>query len=125
LLVDSDSYDQVPDAGASPGRKAKWDAARIDDAATICAPTGPIIEDVDVDLLEVGNVVRIPSGASPPADRIVVSGDNAAFDESSLAAASRLVRKCVGDEVFLGSVNKSGAVSVKILKAKRGSTCVA
>lgn len=72
------------------------------------------VEKVDVELLEVGDVVRVQHGASPPADGTVVAGEGGAFDESSLTGESRLVKKQVGDEVFLGTINKAGVVDVRV-----------
>jgi heavy metal translocating P-type ATPase len=68
---------------------------------------------VQADLLEFGDVVRIPHGNSPPADGVVVQGETN-FNESSLTGESRLVKKVSGDEVFAGTVNQGGPVLVKI-----------
>lgn len=73
-------------------------------------PTG---RNVSVDLLEVGDIVRVPHGSSPPFDGIVLDSP-AKFDESSLTGESRLVSKAVGDTVFSGTVNKSGPVSIRV-----------
>lgn len=50
---------------------------------------------IDTDLLEVGDVISVVRGSSPPADGIVVSGQSQ-FDESSLTGESRLVHKSEG-----------------------------
>lgn len=68
---------------------------------------------VQADLLDLGDVVRIPHGSSPPADGIVVQGESK-FDESSLTGESRLVKKRLDDEVFSGTVNKGTPVLVQI-----------
>lgn len=75
---------------------------------------GTKVERVDAELLEVGDVVRVLHGASPPADGIIVSGGGAAFDESSLTGESRLVKKQVGEKVFVGTINKAGVVDVRV-----------
>ncbi|TBU32915.1 heavy metal translocatin [Dichomitus squalens] len=75
---------------------------------------GTKVQRVDAELLEVGDVVRVLHGASPPADGTVVSGDGSAFDESSLTGESRLVKKQIGDKVFLGTINKAGVVDVRV-----------
>ncbi|KAI0080885.1 heavy metal translocatin [Panus rudis PR-1116 ss-1] len=72
------------------------------------------IEAVSVDLLEVGDVVRVQHGASPPADGTVISGDAGAFDESSLTGESRLVPKAIGDKVYVGTINKGSPVDVRV-----------
>ena len=72
------------------------------------------VEKIDSDLLEVGDIVRIQSGATPPADATIVSGTDSAFDESSLTGESRLVKKSVGDKLFLGTINKGKMVDAKV-----------
>jgi Cu+-exporting ATPase len=71
------------------------------------------IEAVNVDLLEVGDVVRVPHGASPPADGEVISGETS-FDESPLTGESRPIRKTSGDPVFTGTVNTGKPVDVRV-----------
>ncbi|KAF2237746.1 heavy metal translocatin [Viridothelium virens] len=66
-----------------------------------------------VDLLEVGDVVRVSNGSSPPFDGIVLQGE-ASFDEASLTGESRPVTKTVGDTVYSGTVNKTGPITVGI-----------
>ncbi|KAI0677106.1 heavy metal translocatin [Trametes maxima] len=80
----------------------------------LASKPGTKVERVNAELLEVGDVVRVLNGASPPADGTVVSGDGGAFDESSLTGESRLVKKLVGDKVFLGTINKAGVVDVRV-----------
>ncbi|KAM7183591.1 putative copper-transporting atpase 1 [Naviculisporaceae sp. PSN 640] len=69
--------------------------------------------EVQADLLDFGDIVRVNHGASPPSDGVVVSGSSS-FDESSLTGESRLVKKTVGDEVFAGTVNKDASLLAKI-----------
>jgi P-type Cu+ transporter len=69
---------------------------------------------VQVDLLEVGDHVRVLHGASPPTDGIVSSSGTFLFDESSLTGESKPVKKVAGDQVFAGSVNVSQPVDVKV-----------
>ncbi|KAI7284812.1 heavy metal translocatin [Hortaea werneckii] len=59
---------------------------------------------VEAALLDLGDVVRVPHGASPPADGTLLEGETK-FDESSLTGESRPVKKGVSDEVFAGTVN--------------------
>ncbi|KAH9987274.1 heavy metal translocatin [Xylariaceae sp. FL0662B] len=68
---------------------------------------------VATDLLEFGDTVRIPHGASPPCDGKVVQGETQ-FDESSLTGESRLIRKSTGDDVFAGTVNKDAPILIRI-----------
>jgi P-type Cu+ transporter len=68
---------------------------------------------INVDALEFGDVVRVPHGASPPSDGVVVHGTTN-FDESSLTGESRLIKKVLGDQVFAGTVNKDAPILVRI-----------
>ncbi|RSL62490.1 hypothetical protein CEP54_005675 [Fusarium duplospermum] len=68
---------------------------------------------VPVDQLDTGDVIRIPHGASPAADGVIVTGETN-FDESSLTGESRLIKKAEGDQVFAGTINKSSAVTVRV-----------
>ena len=76
---------------------------------------------VDSSLLEVGDIVRIANGSTPPADGTIISGQGSAFDESSLTGESKLIKKSAGDKVFLGTINKSGMVDVRV-DAHSGTT---
>ncbi|KAI1772279.1 heavy metal translocatin [Hypoxylon cercidicola] len=71
---------------------------------------------VTTDLLEFGDIVRIPHGASPPCDGKITRGETD-FDESSLTGESRPVKKGPGAEVFAGTVNKGSPVLVQITGA--------
>jgi heavy metal translocating P-type ATPase len=72
------------------------------------------IERISVDLLEVGDIVNIPHGASPPADGLIMSSGKYQFDESSLTGESKPISKLAGDQVYSGSVNVGQQVSVKV-----------
>ncbi|KAF6819337.1 copper resistance-associated p-type atpase [Colletotrichum sojae] len=75
---------------------------------------------VSVDMLDFGDVVRVPHGASPAADGVVVQGESS-FDESSLTGESRLIKKVPGDNVHAGTVNKDAAIQVRITGAAGAS----
>lgn len=77
------------------------------------SPSEQVTRQVNVDLLELGDVVRVLYGGSPPCDGTVLEGESK-FDESSLTGESRLVAKSIGDEVYSGTVNKDGPISVRI-----------
>ncbi|KAI0327756.1 heavy metal translocatin [Cubamyces sp. BRFM 1775] len=99
-------------AGQHNGDVEKGDIHAEDENAA--SKPGTRVERVGAELLEVGDVVRVLNGASPPADGTIVSGDGGAFDESSLTGESRLVKKQIGDKVFLGTINKAGVVDVRV-----------
>lgn len=73
------------------------------------------VEPIDADMVDLGDIVRVVHGASPPWDGVVVSG-NASFDESSLTGESKPVRKDAGDLIYTGTINKGGPVSIKITR---------
>jgi P-type Cu+ transporter len=71
------------------------------------------VQKVPVDLLEIGDVIRVPSGSTPPRDGIVVSGQSL-FDESSVTGESKPIKKNPGDNVFLGTINVGQAIDMRI-----------
>lgn len=68
---------------------------------------------IATDLLEIGDVVRVHHGASPPFDGEIVEGSSS-FDESSLTGESRPVKKVEGDTVYSGTMNKGSPVQITI-----------
>lgn len=78
------------------------------------SPVSDQMTRINVDLLEIGDTVRIPHGASPPADGVVVGEGFYQFDESSLTGESRPVKKTAGDRVYTGSVNVGQPVHIRI-----------
>ena len=60
--------------------------------------------------------MRVQHGASPPADGTLVNvqGEFASFDESSLTGESRLVKKQVGDSLFVGTINRGAVVDIRV-----------
>ena len=75
---------------------------------------GARIQKVEVDLLEVGDIVRVPHGATPPTDGIIKSREGSQFDESSLTGESKPIKKDCGDPVFVGTINRGRAVEVEV-----------
>ena len=68
---------------------------------------------IDIDQLELADIIRVPHGASPAADGVILSGESN-FDESSLTGESRLIKKVEDDEVFAGTVNKGSSVTIRV-----------
>lgn len=64
--------------------------------------------------IEIGDVVRVLNGFSPPCDGTIVSSAETLFDESSLTGEAKPVKKGAGDQVFLGTINKSKVVDVRV-----------
>jgi Cu+-exporting ATPase len=74
---------------------------------------GSRVQKIAVDLLEIGDVVRVPTGSTPPMDGVVISG-HSLFDESSVTGESKPIKKGPGDHVFLGTINIGQAIDVRI-----------
>lgn len=70
-------------------------------------------ERIDANLLEVGDVVMVQHGSSPPADGTILDSSTS-FNESSLTGEARAVAKCKGDSVFTGAINVGDAITIKI-----------
>lgn len=117
-FLEAYSKARTGDAVSSLGNLRPSDALLVESQSTDADASGSLGSDqitrVGVDLLEVGDMVRIPHGASPPADGLVVGEGSYQFDESSLTGESRPVKKTVGDQVFTGSVNVGQPVQIRI-----------
>ena len=74
---------------------------------------GSRVQKISADFLEVGDIVRVPSGSTPPMDGTVASGQSL-FDESSVTGESKAIKKCPGDRVFLGTINVGKVIDVRI-----------
>ncbi|KIV96972.1 hypothetical protein PV10_00782 [Exophiala mesophila] len=69
---------------------------------------------IPVDQLEIGDIVQVPHGASPPTDGIIAQEGQFLFDESSLTGESKPAKKNSGDFVYTGSVNVSEPVQLRV-----------
>ena len=70
---------------------------------------------VPVKLLKVGNRILVKPGERIPADGIIKTGFTS-VDESPITGEAMPVSKKEGDEVFAGTVNGAGAITVEITK---------
>lgn len=77
--------------------------------------------DTDVDDVDVGDVVRVKTGAAIPVDGQVVSGTGYA-DEAAVTGESRAVSKQVGDLVFSGTMLSDGFLDVAATKVGDDTT---
>ncbi|KAK5311200.1 hypothetical protein LTR93_011800 [Exophiala xenobiotica] len=75
---------------------------------------------INVNVLEIGDVVRVLYGVSPPADGTIVLGDST-FDESSLTGESRPITKNTGDQVFAGTINTGKPINVRVSEVSGAS----
>ena len=65
--------------------------------------------------LEIGNVIFVKPGERVPADGVVVKGEST-IDESAITGESMPIQKNMGDEVFAGTVNITGSMSIQVTK---------
>ncbi|KAG2367395.1 heavy metal translocatin [Suillus spraguei] len=113
LLLTTDYISGSTSPSVVPRNDPEKGDLSFDNGSFIASP-GFKFEKVPVDFLEVGDVVRVQNGATPPSDGTIVSGAETSFDESSLTGEARLIKKNIGDKVLLGTINKSKAVDVRI-----------
>ncbi|KAL6451027.1 HMA5 Probable copper-transporting ATPase HMA5 [Candida maltosa Xu316] len=73
-------------------------------SATLVSEDGKEDTRIDLQLLEIGDHIRIGTGESPPIDCVLVDGDSE-FDESALTGESTPVKHVEGHQIFSGTVN--------------------
>lgn len=78
------------------------------------------VEDVPLSELVKDDNILVKPGEKMPADGVIINGKSA-VDESMLTGESIPVEKSEGDEVIGGSVNKEGALTVKVEKTGKDS----
>jgi len=76
---------------------------------------------VDPATLKPGDVIRVRPGDDIPADGQILSGQSS-INEANITGESLPVDKAVGDEVFSGTANLTGAVDVKVTRAGQDTT---
>ncbi len=79
------------------------------------------ITDIDALNLVAGDVIMVESGERLSADGIVQSGE-ASLDQSSLTGESEPITKTAGDEVLNSTLNISGSIIVKVMRAGKDTT---
>ena len=77
--------------------------------------------EIHVNLLQVGDIFRVPPNRIIPADGVLVSG-NTAVDESMLTGESLPVSKRKGSAVLSGTMNLSSSIYVKAFNVGRTTT---
>lgn len=75
-------------------------------------------EDVPVDVLQVGDRVRVRPGEKVPVDGVVEDG-RSSLDESLVTGESMPVTRSAGEKVIGGTVNQTGALVVRTEKIGR------
>jgi len=78
-------------------------------------------EEVEARLLKPGEVIRVRPGDNIPADGVVVNGESS-INQASITGESLPADKAVGDEVFGGTSNLTGALDIRVTKAGTETT---
>lgn len=84
--------------------------------------TGEIKEEtVKASQIETGETIRVLPGESIPADGEIIVGKTT-VDQSVMTGESLPVDKMEGDEVYTGTINRYGAVDIKVTKSFANSS---
>ena len=75
-------------------------------------------EDIDIDAIAVGDLLRLRPGEKIPIDGVVTEGSSL-VDESLVTGESMPVKKAVGTKVIGGTVNQSGGLVMRAEKIGR------
>ena len=86
-----------------------------------CLARGERFRDVPVSQIAPGDGVRILPGETIPVDGVVTEGATT-VDQSAMTGESLPVDKGVGDEVYSGTVNRFGAMTIRATKAGEDSS---
>ncbi|HTI68750.1 MAG TPA: cation-translocating P-type ATPase [Candidatus Limnocylindria bacterium] len=82
---------------------------------------GKLEEEIPASDLKVGDVVLARPGDNIPADGVIISGQ-ASINQANITGESLPVDKSVGDQVFAGTINLTGALEIKVTKAGQDTT---
>ncbi|MCW5557896.1 MAG: cation-translocating P-type ATPase [Verrucomicrobiae bacterium] len=78
-------------------------------------------QEVPASELKVGDILRIRPGDNIAGDGVILSGQ-ASVNQASITGESLPVDKTVGDPVFAGTINLTGALEVRVTKAGQDTT---
>ena len=85
-----------------------------------CIARGELFKEVQLEEIAAGDAVRVLPGETIPADGRVEEGETS-VDQSVMTGESLPVDKTAGDEVYSGTVNRYGAITVRVTKAPEDS----
>lgn len=90
-------------------------AAHLPDKVERLDPDGRTQDWVRPELLQVGDLIRVPAGQSFPADAVVTQGASAA-DEALLSGEATPQPKAAGDAVLAGSLNLQAPLLLRVTR---------
>ncbi|KAJ6457362.1 E1-E2 ATPase-domain-containing protein [Mycena sanguinolenta] len=111
LVIPTSSSDNVPE------KSANYDPEKAESESELTTSLGVRIVKTTPDFLDIGDIVRCNTGATPPADGTIVGPSDKStftFDESMLTGESMPLVKQLGDKVFLGSINRGQSVHIRV-----------
>ncbi len=78
-------------------------------------------EFIKAENIRVGDILRVLPGETVPVDGVIISGETS-VDQSVITGESLPVDKKAGDELFCATVNRFGAVDMKVTKVGEDSS---
>ncbi|MCK5114550.1 MAG: cadmium-translocating P-type ATPase [Phycisphaerae bacterium] len=78
-------------------------------------------EQIDPRELSTGDIVRVRPGENIPADGVITHGASS-VNQANITGESIPVDKVIGDDVFSGTNNESGAIELKVTRAGEDTT---
>jgi len=93
---------------------------------SLVPPQGRRIRDGREEMIAVseimtGDVLRVLSGETIPADGEIISGETS-VDQSALTGESMPADKAVGDSVYCGTINRFGSADIRVSKVGDGTS---
>ncbi|NBJ12777.1 heavy metal translocating P-type ATPase [Microvirga arsenatis] len=79
------------------------------------------LQEVQAEILAVGDVIAVRPGDRVPADGVIVSGESA-IDEAPVTGESTPKRKGKGETVFAGTINTDGTLRVRVTAEAEDNT---
>lgn len=78
---------------------------------------------IEIDLLEIGDLIKVLPGESPPVDCIIQQGTSD-FDESALTGESIPVEHTIGEQIFAGTINKGPSSVIAKISTLDGTSLI-
>lgn len=86
-----------------------------------CRAKGILFQDIPVANVKVGDLLVIRNGETIPVDGVVTAGETT-VDQSTMTGESEPIAKKTGDEVYSGTYNRLGEVTIRATKLGEDST---